>query len=174
LEIVDPTYFYTEWRHKSLQRAIEKEKEGTGNILDTLDYKFGTVGVVALDANGDLAAGTSTGGTTNKKYGRVGDSPIIGAGTYADNHSCAVSSTGAGEYFIRGVVAYDIAAKVKYLDISVEEAAKIVINDQLKQIGGNGGVICLDRKGNYSMVFNTEGMYRGVKQKGKKMEIYIY
>lgn len=174
LELVDSTYFYTERRYKSLQRALELEKGGSGSIEDTMNFKFGTVGVVALDAEGNLAAGTSTGGTTNKKYGRIGDSPVIGAGTYADNASCAVSCTGDGEYFIRGVVAYDIAAKVKYLNISVEEAAKTVINEQLKNIGGSGGVICLDQKGNYAMIFNTEGMYRGVKQKGKKMEVSIF
>jgi beta-aspartyl-peptidase (threonine type) len=174
LEIVDPSYFYTERRYKNLQRAIENEKGGSGRIGELLDHKFGTVGVVALDADGNLAAGTSTGGTNNKRYGRIGDSPIIGAGTYADNNSCAVSSTGDGEYYIRGVVAYDIAAKVKYLGIDVKEAAGSVIHGQLKEMGGSGGVICLDRKGNYVMDFNTEGMYRGVKQKGKNMEIYIY
>ena len=174
LELVDPSYFYTERRFKNLQKALEIEKGGSGSIDEITDHKLGTVGVVALDKHGNLAAGTSTGGTNNKKYGRIGDSPVIGAGTYADNSSCAVSSTGDGEYFIRGVVAYDIAAKVKYLDIGVEESANIVVKKQLKEIGGSGGVICLDRKGNYAMVFNTEGMYRGVRQKGKKMEIYIY
>jgi beta-aspartyl-peptidase (threonine type) len=174
LELVDPAYFYTESRYKSLQRALELEKGGSGSVEDSIVNKFGTVGVVALDADGNLAAGTSTGGTTNKKYGRIGDSPVIGAGTYADNSSCAVSCTGDGEYFIRGVVAYDIAARMKYQNKSVEEAAQIVVNEQLKQIGGSGGVICLNKKGEYAMVFNTEGMYRGVKQKGKKMEIYIY
>ena len=174
LDIVDPSYFYTERRHKSLERAIEREKGGSGHRNVSDDHKFGTVGVVALDADGNLAAGTSTGGTTNKKYGRIGDSPIIGAGTYADNSSCAVSSTGDGEYYIRGVVAYDIAAKVKYLGLDIEEAAESVIHDELKEMGGSGGVICLDREGNYAMEFNTEGMYRGVRQKGGKMEIYIY
>jgi beta-aspartyl-peptidase (threonine type) len=111
---------------------------------------------------------------TNKKYGRIGDSPVIGAGTYADNVTCAVSCTGEGEYFIRSVVAYDIAAMVKYLHLDVEEAAHEVVNGQLKEMGGSGGVICLDRQGNYAMVFNTEGMYRGVKQQGKKAEVYIY
>jgi beta-aspartyl-peptidase (threonine type) len=174
LEIVDQSYFHTERRIKDLQRAIELEKGGFGTIYDSSGFKFGTVGVVALDVDGNLAAGTSTGGTTNKRYGRIGDSPIIGAGTYADNNSCAVSATGDGEYFIRGVIAYDVTARVKYLDMSVEAAANSVINEQLKEMGGAGGIICLDRKGNYAMVFNTEGMYRGVKQKGKKMEIYIY
>jgi beta-aspartyl-peptidase (threonine type) len=145
LEIVDPSYFYTERRYKSLERTIENEKGGSGQIDKHNDHKFGTVGVVALDADGNLAAGTSTGGTTNKKYGRIG-----------------------------GVVAYDIAAKVKYLEMDVKEAAAEVIHGQLKEMGGSGGVICLDRHGNYAMEFNTEGMYRGVKQKGKRMEIYIY
>ncbi len=174
LEIVDPSYFYTERRYKNLKRAIENEKGGSGQINTTDNHKFGTVGVVALDADGNLAAGTSTGGTNNKKFGRIGDSPIIGAGTYADNNSCAVSSTGQGEYYIRGVVAYDIAARVKYLRMNVEEAAESVIHGQLKEMGGTGGVICLDRQGNYAMEFNTEGMYRGIKQKGKKTEVYIF
>jgi beta-aspartyl-peptidase (threonine type) len=174
LEIVDPSYFYTERRYKNLQRAIENEKGGSGQIDKLKDPKYGTVGVVALDVDGNLAAGTSTGGTNNKKFGRIGDSPIIGAGTYADNNSCAVSSTGDGEYYIRGVVAYDIAAKMKYLGLDIEEAAESVIHGQLKEMGGSGGVICLDRQGNYAMEFNTEGMYRGVKQKGKRMEVYIY
>ena len=174
MEIVDPSYFHTERRYKSLMRAIEIEKGGSGQIDMLSDHKYGTVGVVALDAEGNLAAGTSTGGTTNKRYGRIGDSPVIGAGTYADNNSCAVSSTGDGEYYIRGVVAYDIAAMVKYLGLDIEEAAESVIHGKLKEMGGSGGVICLDRQGNYAMEFNTEGMYRGVKQKGKKMEIHIY
>ena len=173
IEIVDPSYFYTEWRYKSLQRAIEEEKGGSGNVK-TVDEKFGTVGVVALDQEGTLAAGTSTGGTTNKRFGRIGDSPVIGAGTYADNNSCAVSSTGDGEYFIRGVVAYDIAAKVKYLNMDLKEAARTVIHEDLIELGGSGGVICLDRQGNYAMDFNTEGMYRGVKQKGKALQVLIY
>lgn len=174
LELVDQSYFYTERRFKSLQKALKDEQEGSGALPDSSGNKFGTVGVVALDQYGNLAAGTSTGGTTNKRSGRIGDSPIIGAGNYADNHSCAVSATGEGEYFIRGVVAYDIAARVKYGGIDLAEAADIVIQKELTGMGGSGGVICLDRNGNYTMSFNTEGMYRGVWQKGKKMEIYIY
>lgn len=174
LEIVDPKYFFTERRFESLKKALEEESGESFHEAELMDHKFGTVGVVALDRRGDLAAGTSTGGMTNKKFGRIGDSPIIGAGTYADNNSCAVSSTGHGEYFIRKVVAYDIAAKVKYLKLGVEEAAREVVLHELGEMGGTGGVICLDKKGNFAMVFNTEGMYRGYKQKGKKLEVLIY
>ena len=116
---------------------------------------------MALDRDGNLAAGTSTGGTTNKQYGRIGDSPVIGAGTYAENESCAVSGTGHGEFFIRWTVAYDIAALMKYKGLTVDQAANEVVNKKLKAAGGEGGVIALDRNGNFSMPFNSEGMYRG-------------
>ena len=119
------------------------------------------MGAVALDQAGNLAAGTSTGGMTNKRYGRVGDSPIIGAGTYADNETCAVSATGHGEYFIRGVIAYDIAAMMRYAGLSLQEAARTAIMEKLTEAGGTGGVIALDREGNIAMPFNTPGMYRG-------------
>lgn len=150
LEIVDPSYFWTEHRWKALQRQLMEDEK-----------KFGTVGAVAVDRNGNLAAGTSTGGMTNKQYGRVGDSPIIGAGTYADNESCAVSATGHGEYFIRWTVASDIAALVKYRGMTVQEAGDEVINRKLKAVGGEGGVIIVDARGNVAMPFNSEGMYRG-------------
>ncbi|HUP59684.1 MAG TPA: isoaspartyl peptidase/L-asparaginase [Thermoanaerobaculia bacterium] len=180
LEIVDPVYFWTERRWKSLQEELLKEQKSGGQALLPVppnsihglaglpvlhvpdDVKFGTVGAVALDQEGNLAAGTSTGGTTNKQFGRVGDAPIIGAGTYADNESCAVSATGAGEFFIRWTVAYDIAALVKYRGMSVQQAADEVIQKKLTQVkGAEGGVIVLDAKGNFAMPFNTEGMYRG-------------
>jgi beta-aspartyl-peptidase (threonine type) len=156
LEIVDPSYFWTERRWKSLQQELLKEKEQGGG-----DKKFGTVGAVAVDASGNLAAGTSTGGMTNKQFGRVGDAPIIGAGTYADNESCAVSATGHGEFFIRWTVAYDIAALMKYRGMSVQEASNEVIHKKLAPVKGEGGVIVLDAKGNFAMPFNSEGMYRG-------------
>jgi beta-aspartyl-peptidase (threonine type) len=166
VEMVDNAYFYTEWRREQLERA--KAAEGTmgaavvpGEELAPGAYKFGTVGAVALDQAGNLAAGTTTGGMTNKRFGRVGDSPIIGAGTYADNATCAVSSTGHGEYFIRGVIAHDIAAMMAYGGKSVEEAARTVIMDKLEAMGGTGGVIAMDRHGNVAMPFNTAGMYRG-------------
>jgi beta-aspartyl-peptidase (threonine type) len=163
LEIVDPSYFWTERRWKSLQNELTKEKPRA--VLDFApldeDKKFGTVGAVALDVHGNLAAGTSTGGMTNKKYGRIGDAPIIGAGTYAENESCAVSATGHGEYFIRWTVAHDIAALVKYRGMTVQQAGDEVIHKKLAPVKGEGGVIILDAKGNFATPFNSEGMYRG-------------
>jgi len=154
LEIVDPSYFWTERRWKELQRDMMKEQQKAP------DHK-GTVGAVALDQAGNLAAGTSTGGVSNKQFGRVGDSPIIGAGTYAANDSVAVSCTGTGEYFIRWTVAYDIAALVKYKGMTVEQAGNEVIHKKLEPVKGDGGAIVLDRNGNFAFPFNTEGMYRG-------------
>ena len=159
LDIVDPNYFYTQRRWDSLKK-IQVEKHGT-------------VGCVALDKHGNLAAGTSTGGLTNKRWGRVGDSPIIGAGTYANNQTCAVSGTGQGEYFIRGNVAYDVSAIMEYKGKSVGEAAQNVIR-KLSDMGGNGGIITMDSKGNISMPFNTAGMYRGFRKAGQAPEIFIY
>ena len=141
---------------------------------EKIDSKYGTVGAVALDKYGNLAAGTSTGGMTNKMYGRVGDSPIIGAGTYANNNTCAVSCTGHGEYFIRSVVAYDIGALMEYKNMTVKEAADEVIHRKLPKLGGSGGVIAVDIKGNFTMPFNTEGMYRGFVKEDGKVEVFIY
>jgi len=161
LEIVDPSYFYTDARYRELQRALEKDKHGT-------------VGCVALDMNGDLAAGTSTGGMTDKRYNRVGDAPIIGAGTYARNQTCAVSATGHGEFFIRYTVAHDISALMEYKGLSLDSAARLVVKDKLVKAGGTGGVISVDGKGNISMPFNTEGMYRGYKTSEGKSAVYIF
>jgi beta-aspartyl-peptidase (threonine type) len=164
LEIVDPSYFWTERRWKALQDELVKEQQGKpqAELERAPENRFGTVGAVAVDQYGNLAAATSTGGTTNKQYGRIGDSPIIGAGTYADNESCAVSATGTGEYFIRWTVAHEIAALMKYKGLTVQQAADQVINKTLKAVpGADGGVIALDAKGNFAMPFNTEGMYRG-------------
>jgi beta-aspartyl-peptidase (threonine type) len=162
LEIVDPSYFWTERRWKGLQQELLKEQNKPhAELAIPGEKKFGTVGAVAVDSAGNLAAGTSTGGMTNKQYGRVGDAPIIGAGTYAENESCAVSGTGHGEYFIRWTVAHDIAALVKYRGMTVAEAANEVINKKLSREKGEGGVIVLDAKGNFAMTFNSEGMYRG-------------
>lgn len=149
-EVVDSNYFYTERRWKQLQQQLNKAQV----------EKYGTVGCVALDRNGNLAAGTSTGGMTNKRYGRIGDSPIIGAGNYANNNSCAVSATGHGEYFIRYTVAHDISAMMQYGGLSIQEAASSVIQEKLKEAGGKGGVICVDKQGNIAMEFNTSGMLR--------------
>ena len=166
LEIVDPSYFFTQQRWDDYLKA-----KAHVDSVENKEHKFGTVGCVALDRYGNLAAGTSTGGMTLKKYGRVGDSPIIGAGTFADNESCAVSATGHGEYFIRNVVAYDICALMKYKGMSVQSASDLVINEKLKEQGGAGGVICLDKNGNIAMPFNTAGMFRGwVKSAGGNIE----
>ena len=168
LEIVDPSYFFTENRKKSLDRAKQKLKKKL-----TEDDKHGTVGCVVLDKKGNLVAGTSTGGMTNKRWNRIGDSPIIGAGTYANNNSCAVSCTGHGEYFIRYAVAYDVSAMMEYKGYTLVEATNEVIHDKLKDAGGSGGLIAVDSRGNIAMPFNTEGMYRGYLKPGKK-EVLIY
>lgn len=177
LEIVDPEYFYTERRFRAMERARERENAGNKTAFyDPLikDEKFGTVGCAALDKHGNLAAGTSTGGMSNKKYNRIGDSPIIGAGTYANNKTCAVSSTGWGEYFIRGVVAYDISALMEYKDLSLQEATHEVIQNKLPELGGDGGIVAIDHEGNVSMEFNTAGMYRATMNKESELEIGIY
>lgn len=178
LEIVDPSYFYTEKRYKAMERAREREKEENNKtaFYDPYikDEKFGTVGCAALDKHGNLAAGTSTGGMSNKKYNRIGDSPIIGAGTYANNKTCAVSSTGWGEYFIRGVVAYDISAMMEYKGLSLQEAASEVIQKKLPALGGDGGIIAIDNEGNVAMEFNTAGMYRATMNKKGELKIGMY
>ena len=153
LDIVHPDYFWTAQRWKELQDALNKEEKQRGQA-GSRQRHFGTVGAVALDGDGNLAAGTSTGGMTNKWSGRVGDSPIIGAGTYADNEGCAVSCTGWGEYFIRYAVAHDICARVKYARRSVKEAAEIVINEQLQKAGAEGGAIVLGPRGDFQVVYN--------------------
>jgi beta-aspartyl-peptidase (threonine type) len=158
LEIVDPSYFFTESRMKSLQKA--KEKEALQEKQDAAT-RHGTVGAVALDQKGNIAAGTSTGGMTNKRFNRIGDAPIIGAGTYASNETCGISATGHGEYFIRLSVAYAIHAQMKYGNQTIGDAAHDVIHNQLQQLGGDGGIIGLDKNGQIVMVFNSEGMYRG-------------
>ncbi|MEN8224318.1 MAG: TSUP family transporter [Bacteroidota bacterium] len=166
LEIVDSSWFYTQSRWNSLRRAKDREKERS--------QKHGTVGAVALDKEGNLAAGTSTGGMTNKMHGRVGDSPIIGAGTFADNNSCAVSATGHGEYFIRNVVSYDISALMEYGGLSLQAAADSVIYGKLEPIGGGGGVIALDGHGNVSMPFNTSSMIRGFARSNGEKDVFIF
>jgi len=188
IQIVDTSYFKSEMRMRQLKRVKDKEKtvldhdddqgdnnysEDEFNVDSIEDEKFGTVGAVALDKENNLAAGTSTGGMTNKRYNRVGDSPIIGAGTYADNSFCGVSCTGHGEYFIRNVVAYDVCALMNYKNMTVAQAGEEVIKKQ-SEIGGSGGLIALDRDGNVTMPFNTAGMYRGYITETGKIYIAIY
>ncbi|MFA6546550.1 MAG: isoaspartyl peptidase/L-asparaginase [Limisphaerales bacterium] len=167
LALMPADYFITEHRKIQLQRVQQREKAGArkagGRVTEASRLEnIGTVGAVALDKHGNLAAGTSTGGMVNKRFGRVGDSPVIGAGTYANNLTCAVSGTGHGEFFMRGVVAYDIAAKMEYQGVALTNAAEDVVMRKLTESGGRGGVIALDAKGSVAMPFNTEGMYRGV------------
>tara|TARA_R110002074_G_scaffold177570_3_gene341166 strand:- start:1516 stop:2295 length:780 start_codon:yes stop_codon:yes gene_type:complete len=181
LDIVEPSYFFTENRFKSLQRIKDREKTELDHDAKIAFYdpyikdsKFGTVGCAALDKNGNLAAGTSTGGMTNKRYGRIGDAPIIGAGTYANNATCAVSSTGWGEYFIRAMVAHDISALMEYKGLSLQEASRVVIQDKLTDLGGTGGIIAVDKNGNMVMEFNTTGMYRATMNDEGKLTVGIY
>lgn len=170
LEFMDEDWFITDYRREQLERIQAGGRAG----LPEGEHGFGTVGAVALDRAGNLAAGTSTGGTANKHQGRVGDSPIIGAGTYADNRNCAVSGTGQGEYFIRFVVAYDICARMMHAGRTLEEAADEVIHRVLRDAGGDGGVIALDRQGNIVMPFNTPGMYRAAMHRDGRFETGIY
>lgn len=172
IAFVSPDYFYTEKRWKQLQRAKEAEEKAKKRA-NAADEKRGTVGCVALDKDGNLAAGTSTGGMTNKRFGRVGDSPIVGAGTYANNLTCAVSATGDGEYFIRSVVAHDISALMEYKSMTVKDAAQAVI-DKVAKLGGKGGVIALDKDGNIAMPFSSAGMYRAYIDDEGKPVVLIY
>lgn len=181
LTLVDPSYFYTERRFNALQKIKETEKieldhddKSAFFDPDIKDFKFGTVGCAALDKDGNLAAGTSTGGMTNKRWGRVGDAPIIGAGTYANNNSCAVSSTGWGEYFIRAMVAHDISALMEYKGMSLKDAAYEVIHNKVEGLGGDGGIVAVDKNGNMIAEFNTEGMYRATMNDQGEIEIKIY
>ena len=176
IEIVDPSYFFDSARYKALLKAKQSEKDKAAMLYDpyTKDSKFGTVGAVALDQYGNLAAGTSTGGMTNKRFGRVGDAPIIGAGTYANNQTCAISATGWGEYFIRLNVAHDIAALKGYAGLTVQQAADSVVMKKLPALGGDGGIIALDRQGNFALTFCTEGMYRGYVNEKEGAKTFIY
>lgn len=183
LELVTPEYFFTEKRFKSLQKAKKAETieldhdEKVSSIFydeDIKNSKYGTVGCVALDKNGNLAAGTSTGGMTNKRWGRIGDSPIIGAGTYANNNTCAVSCTGWGEFFIRTVVAHDISALMEYKGLSLKDAAKEVIQNKVDSLGGHGGIIAVDKNGHMVTEFNTSGMYRATMDDKGEVNIEIF
>ncbi|MGB3008111.1 MAG: isoaspartyl peptidase/L-asparaginase [Chitinophagaceae bacterium] len=184
IETAPDEYFFSQFRYdqwKQIQGTDEAILDHNVNVIDKssfakapADKKFGTVGAVALDIYGNIAAATSTGGMTNKQYGRVGDSPIIGAGTYANNKTCAISCTGHGEPFIRVVTAYDVSCLMEYKGLSLNEAMNIVVHDKLLKIDGEGGMIGVDTKGNAAMVFNSEGMYRGMRDCDGKNEIAIY
>ena len=168
-----PDYFYDEFRHNQWLQIKDTDNFQLDHATKK-DSKFGTVGAVACDKNGNIATATSTGGMTNKKWGRVGDSPMIGAGNYANNETCAVSCTGSGEFFIRGVVAYDVSCLIEHKNLSLEQAADEVINKRILKIKGDGGLIAVDAKGNIAMPFNTEGMYRACKSSTGREEVLIY
>ena len=178
-KIEEPSYFYDSYRYQQWQEIKDSDHFQLDHS-DQKDRKFGTVGAVACDSNGNVAAATSTGGMTNKRWGRIGDSPIIGAGNYANNHTCAVSCTGSGEFFIRGVAAYDVSCLIEYKGYNLEQAANEVIMNRMVRIGGDGGLIAVNTKGEIAMPFNTEGMYRASQvsnaqtgfQKKKKILIY--
>ncbi len=170
IDFEDDEYFYNEFRYNQWQEALKEDRVQ----MDHSDKKFGTVGAVALDKEGNLAASTSTGGMTNKKFGRVGDSPIIGAGTYANNNTCAISCTGHGELFIRSVVAYDISCLMEYKGLSLKAACDIVVYDKLVKIGGEGGLVAIDKEGNIELPFNSEGMYRASIDADGNKTIKIY
>jgi L-asparaginase / beta-aspartyl-peptidase len=181
IELVDPQWFHTERRWEALQRAQEAERRtsaadgGPGAWLADAgtDWKLGTVGAAALDREGNLAAATSTGGMTNKRFGRIGDVPVIGAGTYA-NDLCAISATGHGEYFIRNVVSHSICARMEHLGESMDQAAHAIVMQRLVEQGGDGGIIGIDRAGNISMTFNSRGMYRGYMRSDGRAHTAIY
>jgi L-asparaginase / beta-aspartyl-peptidase len=172
-EFVPESYFYDEFRYQQWQAVKDSDITQLDHTVNK-DRKFGTVGAVALDAHGNLAAATSTGGMTNKKFGRVGDSPMIGAGNYANNKTCAVSCTGSGEFFIRSVVAYDVSCLMEYKGLTLQQACDEVVMKKLVAIGGDGGLIAVDAQGNIAMPFNTEGMYRGCKNNSGIHRIEIY
>jgi beta-aspartyl-peptidase (threonine type) len=169
-------YFYTEERFKQWQDVKDSDTYQLDHTDKTEqgEKKFGTVGAVALDIHGNLAAATSTGGMTNKRFGRVGDTPIIGAGTYANNNTCAISCTGHGEYFIRAVVAYDISCLIEYKGLSLAEACEVVVQDKLVKMGGEGGLVAVDKFGNIALPFNSDGMYRAWQYAGESIETAIY
>lgn len=172
-EFMPDDYFFVQLRYDQLQQALKSDTIVLDHTLPE-DKKFGTVGAVAIDVHGNLAGGTSTGGMTNKKHGRVGDTPIIGAGTYANNTTCAISCTGHGEFFIRSVVAYDISCLIEYKGLSLKEACDLVVKQKLVKIGGEGGLIAIDKDGNIELPFNSDGMYRASLKEGEKMFVGIY
>ncbi|MCC6372130.1 MAG: isoaspartyl peptidase/L-asparaginase [Bacteroidia bacterium] len=172
-EFMPDDYFFVQMRYDQYLQAKQSDTIQLDHTVDK-EKKFGTVGAVALDLSGNTAAGTSTGGMTNKKHGRVGDTPVIGAGTYANNITCAISCTGHGEFFIRSVVAYDISCLMEYKGLSLKEACDVVVMNKLVKIGGEGGLVALDAKGNIELPFNSEGMYRAKKSSNSELFVGIY
>ena len=171
MDFEEPEYFFDSFRHEQWMAIKDSD---TTQLDHSIDKKFGTVGAVAMDVQGMLAAATSTGGMTNKRYGRIGDTPMIGAGTYANNKTCAISCTGHGEFFIRAVVAYDISCLMEYKGLTLKQACEQVVNDKLVKLGGEGGLIAVDGNGNIELPFNSEGMYRGWSKSGGDAEVRIY
>lgn len=167
------SYFFVQGRWEQLQQALQLSQTRLDHTSEP-EKKFGTVGAVAVDRAGNLAAATSTGGMTNKRFGRVGDSPLVGAGVYANNATCAVSSTGHGEYFMRTVAAYDVSARMAYLGMGVQEAAEAVVFRTLQPLGGEGGMIVLDRQGKLAMPYNSRGMYRGYITESGQLEVAVF
>lgn len=177
VEFEKDEYFFDQLRYDQLLKAKESDvmvMDHSGDTFEKGEKKFGTVGAVAIDIHGNLAAATSTGGMTNKKFGRLGDSPVIGSGTYANNNTCAISCTGHGEFFLRSVVAYDISCLIEYKGLSLKEACDVVVMDKLVKIGGEGGLVAIDKNGNIELPFNTEGMYRGMKASDGEIFVRIY
>ncbi len=179
LQLEPDDYFFSQFRYDQWKAVRESDSYALDHSNDQLeklmkDKKFGTVGAVACDQNGNLAAATSTGGMTNKKYGRVGDTPVIGSGTYANNATCAISCTGHGELFIRAVAAYDVSALMEYKNLTLQQAMDEVVNKKLVNIAGEGGMIGVDAAGNYALMFNSAGMYRGVRSSDGTDEVAIY
>jgi beta-aspartyl-peptidase (threonine type) len=170
----EDAYFFSQFRYDQWMQMQDSDETALDHNVVVKDKKFGTVGAAACDMHGNIAAATSTGGMTNKQWGRVGDSSIIGAGTYANNNTCAISCTGHGEMFIRAVAAYDVSCLMEYKGLSLEEAMNIVVHDKLMKIDGEGGMIGVDAKGNAALVFNSEGMYRGMRTSDGRSEIAIY
>jgi L-asparaginase / beta-aspartyl-peptidase len=166
-------YFYSKFRYKQWEQVRDTDSSALDHNIN-IEKKFGTVGAVACDKNGDIAAATSTGGMTNKKFGRVGDTPLIGCGTYANNKTCAISATGHGELFMKAVAAYDVSALMEYKNYSLQQAMDEVVNKKLVAIEGEGGMIGVDAKGNAALIFNSKGMYRAMKNSNGRMEIAIY
>ncbi len=172
-EFMPDDYFYVQMRYDQYLEAKASDTIQLDHVVEK-EKKFGTVGAVALDLYGDLAAATSTGGMTNKKHGRVGDTPLIGSGTYANNSTCAISCTGHGEFFIRSVVAYDVSCLMEYKGLTLKQACDVVVKDKLVKIGGEGGLIAIDNSGNVELSFNSDGMYRASKKQGEEIFVGIY